>query len=531
MADKEYFNPGIVDEQVDGLLQGNATPGPEARTARELQALYQSDLQSLERVWQRLDLGTDTGFGERPWLNNVSHHDTSSPHLERFRYVQGQHTQRKGTNSRLVLTRWFGLIAAVLVAALLVGSLIAFLNITGGSHHKSTISPPPRPTAPVVNAPNLQVKTVSGVYVGDDQYLTKNDPLTGKIIWRYDIKSATGVKTEYQKVYRIVPLGNTVFVLLANILDPAGAYEQRVVALNAQTGAVFWHKSLPDREPQDMIVADGTVYVSTLVVNTPTDKSAIYALDASKGSIKKSYTFSFASITMTWYAGNLYMGTSRGLYVMNAHDGKIAWQDQINVGNPFIVTRPQIVNGVVYVAFNYTSKESGVMRSFIRAYHAQTGANLWSTNELSNQVYDMTVSNQKLYFGLMHFVDGNLHAFGGIMYAYNIQNGKPDWSREIDGNASAAPAIANGVIYAPTYSGPQGKSCTITALDASTGQLKWKKPLMFGLAINPVVVNDQVYVAVFGITSNTGKLYAYKLDGTLAWEADHTQIVSMTAVA
>lgn len=43
MDDKEYFNPGIVDEQIDALLQTGSHPNEETRTVHDLQGLYGSD--------------------------------------------------------------------------------------------------------------------------------------------------------------------------------------------------------------------------------------------------------------------------------------------------------------------------------------------------------------------------------------------------------------------------------------------------------------------------------------------------------
>lgn len=426
--------------------------------------------------------------------------------------------------SKSAWTRRFGLIAAVLVAALLVGSLIAFLNITRGQH--SNVSS--HNTVHDTKQPNIQVKIAAGLYVGYNGSLVKNDPKTGRIIWRYNLKSATtGNGAGRGGVYKIIPIGNTVFVLVSSHID--GAHEQSVVALNAQDGSVFWQKSPTNLALQDMVVGDGTIYVSAIVSRTP-DTSVIYAFDARKGTAKKSYPLDLANITMTWNTGKLYLGTDKGLTVLNAQDGKVVWQDLVSNADQFHATRPYIVNGVVYSAFNNTSELQGMSRSYLVAYNSQSGKKLWQTNELPDQLYDLTVSGQELYFGLMHSIGGDGSAFGGTIYAYNTHTGKADWNTEVDGEVSVAPTVVNGVIYVPTYGGRTGKSCTITALNASTGNIQWKKPLIFGLAVNPVVMNDLVYAATTAGFSNASKVYAYKLDGTQAWETKTNSAVMSIAV-
>lgn len=86
--------------------------------------------------------------------------------------MQGQHTQRDKAKSPSTFMRRFGLIAAVLFAALLVGSLVALLNVARGQHN----GPASSGNTHATNVPNLQVKTPSGVYIGGNSGVTKIDP-------------------------------------------------------------------------------------------------------------------------------------------------------------------------------------------------------------------------------------------------------------------------------------------------------------------------------------------------------------------
>lgn len=137
--------------------------------------------------------------------------------------------------------------------------------------------------------------------------------------------------------------------------------------------------------------------------------------------------------------------------------------------------------------------------------------------------------------GIMQHNPGDGNVFLGTVYSYNIQNGQKNWATPVDGSVQSAPVVANGVVYAPTYGGPDGNGHTTTALDASTGSTKWQKPIALGIMLNPVAANGLIYVAdcnSFDTKLPLGtKVYAYKADGTLAWQLSIAHSVLALAVA
>ncbi|GHO78105.1 hypothetical protein KSD_58760 [Ktedonobacter sp. SOSP1-85] len=530
MDDKEYFNPGIVDEQIDALLQTGSHPNEETRTVHDLQSLYRSDLRSLERVWERLDLGTDTGFRKNPWTKRISHNNKPLE-SERFRYMQGQHTQRDKAKSSSTFMRRFGLIAAVLFAALLVGSLVALLNVARGQHN----GPASSGNAHITNVPNLQVKTPFGVYIGGDGGVTKLDPKTGKAIWSYTVtfkkpsRDMVGIG-----INRIILSGNTLFALVGNSLSISTDGQQGVIALNAQDGSIFWNKSIDQGRVTDMAVGDGLLYVDTVAyADKASPKTDIHVFSASTGVEKRSYSFQMAITSMTWNAGKLYLGTDHGLYVTKATDGTVVWKQEVS-HEQFYVTRPYVVNGVVYASFDYTS-EVGGSHSDIEAYDTLSGKQLWHTQDIPGQVFDIALDKKAVYLGILRHSSSGLNVFLGTVYSYNLQNGQRNWETSVAGAVESAPVVVNGVVYAPTYGGTDGNGHTTTALDASTGTIKWQKPITLGLALNPVAANGLVYVAdcnAFDSKQPLGtRVYGYKADGTLAWQFSTDRSVMSLVVA
>jgi Tol biopolymer transport system component len=137
----EPFSPENVDEQIDQFLQkpqqqeqANISP---AQMVHMLQDIYEEDPR-LQRVWERLadHLPTThlTGeMGEKQPLTDERFSQTSSPTIVRFpqEKVVGMQTQTRisvRSHKRGSLQRSLGLLVAVLIMALLVGSLVAVLQ-------------------------------------------------------------------------------------------------------------------------------------------------------------------------------------------------------------------------------------------------------------------------------------------------------------------------------------------------------------------------------------------------------------------
>ncbi|GCE23045.1 outer membrane protein assembly factor BamB family protein [Dictyobacter kobayashii] len=502
MDDKEHFRPEIVDEQIDALLQASSTAEKEARTVHDLQDLYQSDLQSLKRVRKRLDLGSDTNFEEESWLSN-SHYNNTLSHHERSQPMQGQHTQRSGTSPRQVLIRRFGLIAAVLVAALLVGSLITALNIMRGQH--SNVATTSNPS---------QVKTSAGLYIRYFNGVIKVDPMTGKTIWRYNLPQTK--EMPQTAITHVDSAGNTLFVI-ANGKLKNGMYAGGMVALNAQNGATLWQKQLPPTGVgamtwNNMTVANGNAYV----ISTDNKlKSEIVALDATTGATKTSYGLSLLINQISWDSGNLYLGTTQGLYVVNAQDGKVVWKDQGTEPGQRYSVLLYIENKIVYAAFN------GNNSSYLKAYDAQNGTSLWQGKNFNGMISrSITISGQQMYANVITY--GQPPA--SSITAFNINNGDVNWSVSAPSMASlpiGAPEVIDGVVYFPTtVSGQKGEVYTLNALNALTGKRLWQKPVDQGLAYYAALSNNIAYAARLDALPepNTVIISAYTIDGKRLWQ-------------
>jgi WD40 repeat protein len=145
----EFFKPDKVDEQIARFLPENRTPQkpqeetvrqPEHRLVRDLQDYYQAerqqDLASLERAWHYVSKHLDAS--QTPYQSPGRF---SSAKMLRFPYERTHRMQMQAPEQSLrkKLSRSFGLLVAVLVIALLVGSMTLVLNL---SQRSSTIGSP-----------------------------------------------------------------------------------------------------------------------------------------------------------------------------------------------------------------------------------------------------------------------------------------------------------------------------------------------------------------------------------------------------
>jgi WD40 repeat protein len=164
--DRDAFTPEEIDEQVDHYRydeaetqlprgsQAEASLQPEQRLIKDLQAYYrteqQQDLASLERAWQQISKHL-TADGTHP----LSVDRPLSPDMLRSprERTHNMLTHVPESSRKRQISRVFGLLAAVLVAALLVGGLMAALNI---AHQQNTTSSPHRATKAMATSTPVQ---------------------------------------------------------------------------------------------------------------------------------------------------------------------------------------------------------------------------------------------------------------------------------------------------------------------------------------------------------------------------------------
>lgn len=203
----------------------------------------------------------------------------------------------------------------------------------------------------------------------------------------------------------------------SNVLYATNGYNE-AVALNPQTGAIYWRSKLPSPSRAAPTILDGRVYVQTL---------------------------------------------DNRLIALNAQDGKQIWSYQgLSEAAGLIGTASPAANSDIVVAA-FSSGE-------IVALRVQNGSVAWSDN-LSPSVRTGGLSTLPDIQALPILDKGLIIAisFGGRMVAIDERTGQRVWQREISGTDT--PWVAGNHLFLISSSNE------LIALGRDTGAIRWVKPI------------------------------------------------------
>lgn len=358
----EQFTPETVDEQVDGLLQSKLPiPLEDAQIVQSLHRLYSEDAVTLDHVWQRLGLGKHTSFTDalqRAEQGRMTGQIRSIPY-ERNHRMFAEHQRQIGHS--------FMVIAAVIIATLLIGSMLWLSHIVnpstqvGASSAQSTLSQVSRQTDQ-----QQTVQTPSGVYVGGDDGIARIDTQTGKQLWKYSYPKL--MLPELLHTGKLIARGNTIY---ANLQSFEQSVKSAVQAVNAQTGKLIWSYPLPNSSLSDLTISNNTLYAGA--------QNTIYVLDATNGTQQATHKMNGGAVeTLSASNGTLYIGASNGLHALNLSNGKQLWYNAIS-GNQVDITTPHIVNDVLYTAIN-----NGKPTATVAAFKTSTGGKIWQSDNIQS---------------------------------------------------------------------------------------------------------------------------------------------------
>ncbi len=233
-------------------------------------------------------------------------------------------------------------------------------------------------------------------------------------------------------------------------------------ALSARDGQVIWttqagHGGL--RQPQYIAfqaLADGVLYAN--------DEVSIYAISTQDGSVRWKYTPPGGeppSTRLVVAGGRLYYGTfdaaneseKSRLYVLDITNGSLLWRSSTPVYNAVA-----FANGLVY--FGSENPEN----STLYALQASNGVVRWHDTTTWPYAMAVTGTNDVVYA----VMDGP--------YAFDAATGKMLWHQSLGMSeyVSFTPmAVVGDVVYLGRTDGGSGES-TIYALNATTGAIYWQ---------------------------------------------------------
>ena len=258
---------------------------------------------------------------------------------------------------------------------------------------------------------------------------------------------------------------------------------ERVQALNAETGKVYW--SFPPESDNDVrpfystpILAPDKGEYGYLFIAGYKDRT-VYALSLGESPTERpdeQWRFDGAGGqyvgTGTLNDGLFIIGNGDGkVYALSVDDGNLAWSFQ--TGDRIWAT-PVIVDGVVYVAS---------LDHHLYALDVTTGQEVWNIEMQGAMSATPVYANGSLWIG----------DFASTLYRVNLENHKVEWTFTADDWIWATPIVDGSTMYFVDVGG------NIYAMDIEANTLIWNHPEAIADIIHgrPVLNEDgsRLYVA------------------------------------
>ncbi len=294
----------------------------------------------------------------------------------------------------------------------------------------------------------------------------------GAMLWRFPEKAENG------KYFFSAPAFTQDVVI-------AGDYANQVFGINPQNGSQSWSFSQEGAH----FVASPLVVEDTILA--PASNHNLYAMDLSG---KLRWQFRTGNILWAQPASD---GTTvflpamdHTLYALKLSDGSLAWKKDLGSALP---SAPQLVEGKAL----YVTTLDGKITALDPAngnvlWEAQVDGNVWSAPVLVGDTLFVGSSNNKVYL---------------------VSVGEVTGSRVLKETDLGSPVIGGGVLFGENVVfATEGGS--LFALDSTGQTTQWKPTVNGKLYTTPVVVGEQVVVAV---KDGDKLLAAFDQNGTEVW--------------
>lgn len=207
--------------------------------------------------------------------------------------------------------------------------------------------------------------------------------------------------------------------------------------------------------------------------------------------------------------GTIYFGSDdHFLYAVNVKTHELKWKFEAGEA---VRSRPAVAEGIVYVTSD---------NNFLYAVDARTGGLVWDFNLGDAYVPRQPVTESWDYMQSSPVVvDGVVYVGSAstTFYALDARTGEEKWRFEMYSWVRSTPAVVDGLVYFGDWAG------LVRALDAETGREVWKYNTFGPVVPSPTVVDGVVYIgskfpALFALDAKTGnELWRFAYPAEVPW--------------
>jgi len=280
-----------------------------------------------------------------------------------------------------------------------------------------------------------------------------------------------------------------------------GTHRGLVLAVQARTGRILWHRQFSGCVAASPAVGDGVVYLGFL--DPPpcrvTAPRFLAALDARTGSTLWRFRAGVVETPPLLVDGRVYFGSwDHRVYAVDARTGRLDWS---------FATGDRVKGGV---AFSRRTIFTGSYDGRLYALDARSGRPRWVAGggALGGLYATPSVANGRVFVG----------STNGRVYAFSSAAGRLLWSRATGSYVYSPAALAGGTAYIGSY------DHRLYALSQATGRIRWTFDAGAPISGAPTVLGGLVYFSTCGscssFESNPRARRTFALDartGRLAW--------------
>ncbi|MEU4157927.1 PQQ-binding-like beta-propeller repeat protein [Actinoplanes sp. NPDC026670] len=299
----------------------------------------------------------------------------------------------------------------------------------------------------------------------------------------------------------------------------AGDAGGRLVALDALDGSHRWNL----RTDAGPLLSPPIAYAGLILIRAGGSGGTLLAVDAASGEVRWRFaTGAGFSAPPAAADGLVAVVAHRGLTILRAADGEVVAERELggpsqftalgvlqevigSAGRPdFYGCPPAIADGRVHLV---------VPNQSLRAFALADARPLWQAPLNLAMHAGCAVAG-----GIVHVAD-----LAGEAHALRADDGEPVWTEQISLLVDRAmPVVDGGIVYfagrAPSTHPPLLTSGAIVALDAATGELRWRKPTAAWVEASPAAGHGRLIYATRGTAENAAELAAVDAsDGRHLW--------------